>query len=55
MDKLYVTYTKKSKYTEEVYSGRTSGENTNSSEDADRIIATRDKYHHKNKDGYEIK
>ncbi|MBP6738640.1 MAG: hypothetical protein KA146_01560 [Leptospiraceae bacterium] len=53
MDKLYVTYTKKNKNTDEVYSGRTSGENTNSPEDADRIISARDKYHHKNKDGYE--
>ncbi len=53
MDKLYVTYTKKNKHTDEVYSGMASGEFTNSQEDSDRIVSRRDKYHHKNKDGYD--
>ena len=36
MLRLFITYTKKNQKTEEVYSGMTSGEYTNSPEDADK-------------------
>lgn len=53
MDKLYVTYTKKNKSTDEVYSGMASGEYTGSEKDERKIISNRDSNHHKNQEDFD--
>ncbi|HRG45726.1 MAG TPA: hypothetical protein PLX69_06555 [Leptospiraceae bacterium] len=55
LKRLYITYTKRNQETEEVYSGRASGETDTSSfvDSLRKILAKRDSSHHKNKEGYE--
>ena len=57
LNKLYVTYIKRKKLTEEIYSGRASGnyddETDNMVQEGLNILATRDRNHHKNKEGFE--
>ena len=57
LNRLYVTYIKRKKPSEEIYSGRASGiyddETDNIIQEGLNILATRDRSHHKNTEGYE--
>jgi hypothetical protein len=57
LNKLYVTYIKRKKPTSEVYSGRASGvyddEKETEVQGGLNILASRDRRHHKNSEGFE--